>query len=537
MRSLETKAKRVAGGESRSPVGRTRSGWAVATVLLVLAGLLAAVFGARAVARSDAEKARLSFHLASAEIASNLQLALQHEEDLVVSASAYVTGRPNSSPAAFDRWAQSVRAMQRYPELQDIGLLLLVAASRLHAFQARMTAEPLRPLGPRSLPPSGSLQIFPSGKRPYYCFAAAGLARNAATYIPAGTDYCALAPALLPARDSGVTDYAPFASRGTPKLGIQTPVYRGGSVPATVDGRRRAFVGWLGELIVPQVVLHRALEGHPHVAIMFRYSAGSSHVTFTSGVAASPAQSTTINLHNGWSVQSSTAATKSGLGDDWHALALLGGGSLLSLLFGALVLVLATGRRRALALVREKTSALSHQALHDALTGLPNRALVLDRAAQLLARVAREPGIAAGALFVDVDGFKRVNDSLGHAVGDRLLMVVGERLQDVVRDQDTVGRLGGDEFVVLVECSLEHSTLDQLADRVTDALRAPVAIDDSGRTVAVTASTGVAIGRYATPDELLRDADLALYAAKSAGRDRYAMFEPSMILDVFASAN
>ena len=106
--------------------------------------------------------------------------------------------------------------------------------------------------------------------------------------------------------------------------------------------------------------------------------------------------------------------------------------------------------------MREKTRELSHQALHDTLTGLPNRALVLDRAEQMLARVARQPGMLAGALFVDVDGFKHVNDKLGHAAGDRLLKVVGERLQCAVRGQDTVGRLGGDEFVVLVESPLDE---------------------------------------------------------------------------------
>ena len=157
--------------------------------------------------------------------------------------------------------------------------------------------------------------------------------------------------------------------------------------------------------------------------------------------------------------------------DNWHALALLIGGSLLSLLFGALVLLLARGARRALALVSEKTRELSHQALHDALTGLPNRALVLDRAEQLLARVRGSRAAYAGALFIDVDGFKHVNDNLGHAAGDQLLKVTGERLQGAVRDQDTVGRLGGDEFVVLVESSVGQPTLDLLADRLTEAMR------------------------------------------------------------------
>jgi len=202
---------------------------------------------------------------------------------------------------------------------------------------------------------------------------------------------------------------------------------------------------------------------------------------------------------------------------------------------GLLVLVLGTGRRRALSLVREKTRELSqknrelsHQASHDGLTGLPNRALVLDRAKQMLARTARRPGAAVGALFVDVDGFKHVNDNFGHAAGDQLLRVVGERLRSVAREQDTVGRLGGDEFVVLVELTAEEPTLDLLASRLTEVLRKPVELADGREISSVTASVGVAFGQHATPDDLLRDADLALYAAKAAGRDRYALFEAAM---------
>jgi diguanylate cyclase (GGDEF)-like protein len=187
---------------------------------------------------------------------------------------------------------------------------------------------------------------------------------------------------------------------------------------------------------------------------------------------------------------------------------------------------------RAMSLVAEKTRELSHQALHDALTGLPNRALVLDRAEQMLARTARAPGMVAGALFIDVDGFKHVNDNLGHAAGDVLLRAVGERLQASVRDQDTVGRLGGDEFVVLVESGAGESTADILADRLVDALRAPVDLGGGATEVSVTVSIGVAVGQYATPDGLLRDADLALYAAKAAGRDRYSLFDASMHADV-----
>ena len=230
-------------------------------------------------------------------------------------------------------------------------------------------------------------------------------------------------------------------------------------------------------------------------------------------------------------MQSFAAGVSGSIFGNSHALMLLVGGILLSVLLGLLLLVLATGRVRALSLVREKTRELSHLALHDPLTGLPNRALVLDRAEQMLARAARNPGTVAGALYIDIDGFKHVNDNLGHAAGDRLLTVAGERLQRAVREQDTVGRLGGDEFVVLVETTPGELTADALADRLTETLREPVELGDAGKLFSVTASIGVASGSYATPDELLRDADLALYAAKAAGKDRYALFDAGLHAD------
>jgi diguanylate cyclase (GGDEF)-like protein len=514
-------------GKGRAIKGH-RGAWAVAAGLLVLAGVIGSVLGARAVARSGADRGRLAFHLASNEIASTLGLAIQHEEDLVVSASAFVSGNPHASAADFDRWAQAVHAMQRYPELQNIGLVALVPASHLPAFEAKMAAHPVRPFGPGSLPMENQVEIVPSGNRPYYCLAVAGLARNTASYIPVGLDYCAFAPALMTARESGLANYAPFAHMGTTALGVETPVYRGGKTPATAAGRRGAFVGWLGELLVPGVVLQRALEGHGGTAVRFRYNSGATHVHFASGNVPRDPRSATVNLHNGWTVQSFGPAVAGGLFSDHEALGVLGGGILLSVLLGLLVLVLGTGRTRALSLVAEKTRELSHQALHDPLTGLPNRALVLDRAEQMIARTGRHPEMVAGALFIDVDGFKHVNDSLGHAAGDQLLKVAGERLQEVVRGEDTVGRLGGDEFVVLVESSADEVALDLLADRLTEALRAPVELGVGGKTFSVTASIGVAVGRYESPDELLRDADLALYAAKAAGRDRYALFDTSM---------
>ena len=512
----------------RALANGSQSAWGAITALLILAGALGAIYGAKSVARSDADKARLNFHLASAEIASTLKLAIQHEEDLVVSASAYVSGNPHASPAAFDRWVEAVHAMRRYPELLDIGLVSLVPASRLSAFQTRMAAKPLRPLGANSVLPPEPREVLPPGPRPFYCLAVAGRARNARNIVPDVLDYCALAPALIVGRDAGQPSYAPFATGAQTTLGVETPVYQGGGTPHTIAARRKAFWGWLGELLEPQVVIHRALEGHSTIAVDFRYDAPGSHVAFTAGHVRAGGPASRIDLHNGWTVQSYGQPFATGVFDDWHALTLLIGGILLSLVFGLLGFVLGTGRRRALALVHEKTRELSHQALHDTLTGLPNRALVLDRAQQLLARTARRPGTLAGALFIDIDGFKHVNDNLGHAAGDLLLRTVGERLQGAVRDHDTVGRLGGDEFVVLVDLQGDASTVDVLADRLTAVLREPVTLDDGGKIFAVTASIGVAVGHYNSPDALLRDADLALYAAKAAGKDRYALFDASM---------
>jgi diguanylate cyclase (GGDEF)-like protein/PAS domain S-box-containing protein len=173
---------------------------------------------------------------------------------------------------------------------------------------------------------------------------------------------------------------------------------------------------------------------------------------------------------------------------------------------------------------------LRHQAFHDALTGLPNRALVLDRAQQMLARARRGSSMVA-ALFVDLDGFKHVNDNFGHAAGDELLKVVAERLQSVVREQDTVGRLGGDEFVVLLEPGAANVPPQLVTERLLEVLRQPIELEAGGKVVSVSASIGLATGREGTVDELLRDADFALYEAKRMGKDRFVLFEMSMQIE------
>ena len=168
---------------------------------------------------------------------------------------------------------------------------------------------------------------------------------------------------------------------------------------------------------------------------------------------------------------------------------------------------------------------LAHQALHDALTGLPNRALAIDRAEQLLAsaRRAHEP---LAALYVDVDGFKSVNDTYGHGAGDELLKLIAQRIKLTIREQDTAARLGGDEFVIVLARASLDAGPELVAQRLVEVLREPYEV--AGRELHVTSSIGVASGLRRGAEELFRDADLALYEAKAQGRDRYVVFRSEM---------
>jgi len=170
---------------------------------------------------------------------------------------------------------------------------------------------------------------------------------------------------------------------------------------------------------------------------------------------------------------------------------------------------------------------LAHQAMHDTLTDLPNRALLLDRLDQALAR-ARRTNRQCAVLFLDLDGFKDVNDNMGHAAGDRLLTEVARRLMRAVRPGDSVARLGGDEFVVLTENIETGETAFAIAERVRTAVAEPVLV--GGRLVAISTSIGIAFSDQHTASTLLQEADTALYQAKHAGRDRWEVYDQAMRL-------
>lgn len=177
--------------------------------------------------------------------------------------------------------------------------------------------------------------------------------------------------------------------------------------------------------------------------------------------------------------------------------------------------------------LRQALLTAQHDAMHDLLTGLPNRALLLDRLSQAAARSTRNRSVIA-LLFCDLDGFKHVNDSLGHEAGDHLLVAVGARFTLQLRETDTVARLGGDEFAILLEDVTSVTEADEVAERLLASLSDPILID--GRALQVSASIGIALStqEHADAGALLRKADLAMYAVKRGGGGGYLRYQPDM---------
>ncbi|MFS2114435.1 diguanylate cyclase [Herbaspirillum sp. BH-1] len=178
-------------------------------------------------------------------------------------------------------------------------------------------------------------------------------------------------------------------------------------------------------------------------------------------------------------------------------------------------------------IVGRTNDKLLHFATHDVLTGLPNRALLADRI-QHAVEVARRNGRPFAVLFMDLDGFKAINDSLGHAVGDGLLVAVAQRIRACIRGEDMVARIGGDEFVVVMSNLASPEVVEQLSENILAALRLDFQIEDA--TLRVTSSIGIAVypNSGESADALMKNADAAMYEAKQSGRNTYRFFEPAM---------
>jgi diguanylate cyclase (GGDEF)-like protein len=171
---------------------------------------------------------------------------------------------------------------------------------------------------------------------------------------------------------------------------------------------------------------------------------------------------------------------------------------------------------------------LMHDAFHDALTGLPNRALFMDRLERAMEQQRRHPDAMFAVLFLDLDRFKVVNDSLGHVLGDELLVAVADRLTRMLRSSDTVARLGGDEFAMLIDGIDHEADAVRAAQRIQDALLMPFRIGPHEIFTSVSIGIALSTTGYHRPQDVLRDADIAMYRAKAAGKARHELFDVAM---------
>ena len=514
--------------------GRIR---AVAWVVL-LGGLIVAMVAGVAWRNLLDRQAEARFNQEATRAGAVISANLARDADLMSSLTGLFTTEPDLTNAQFIELAQSAELDTRFPGGVGFGYIEKVPAADLPAFAARQEADPVT-----GLETPVPYSVFPDTSPATYCLQRVG-AWNVTTVngfaVPAGFDYCVtdipgFGPSLLPGELAAATATGTDAVIGPENLipgafAIFSPVYRAGAPTTTPEERAAASTGWVAGSFETTALLGDLPDTIADVGIQVTHAdaSGTQQPVASSGSTDAPGTHQVVVPVAGdpsWQVQVSGTPEVVGMSSTTQGLIVTGSVGAVMVLIFAVLMTLVGSRQRALELVERRTGELAFQAMHDSLTLMPNRALILDRAELLLARSRRE-GVAVAAMFIDLDDFKSINDTLGHAAGDELLRVVAHRLQETVRASDTVGRLGGDEFVVLVEGRSLSSGPEPVARRIMAALRDPIELE--GEPVMMSASIGVADGPRAGADEWLRDADIALYAAKDAGKHTFVVFEASM---------
>jgi diguanylate cyclase (GGDEF)-like protein len=518
-------------------LGRRRAWLAVASSVL-LAGLALSAVGALLWRSSQRQQQHQALRATASDVTDTLDTLLRRNADFVATLRGVLTMEPGLSATGFNAWYTTLQARERQVGSVGSAVVTAVPAAQLTSFETKRNADPaFRALLGRWIAP------VPRGREARYCLLSGGAELAPLTGLTAGLvqqDWC------LPSSTVGLlqahllqvaADSNQFLAIGValPSLNttfLEAAFYQRGAPVATVSERRAAVRGWLVSSFDMPAVIRAAIGTNRGLGVALYHSNPGEPATLA-GVAASAAdtgpivQRTTL-LDGTWRVDVRGAALVAGLSAYTQGILVFGAGALVCVQLFLLVLVLSRARDRALALVDEKTGQLRRQALYDSLTGLPNRVLALDRTTQMLAR-GRRTQVPVAAMYIDIDGFKHVNDTFGHAAGDEFLKIVAGRLQSVIRESDTAARLSGDEFLVLLEGNSLDAGPELVAERVLDILREPYALNDqTGRQFSLTASIGIASGQRATAEEMLSDADVALYAAKGEGKNRYVVFESGM---------
>jgi diguanylate cyclase (GGDEF)-like protein len=506
---------------------------------IAVLGVAASAFAAAQWRTSALDANRSAFQSTVADLGARLEAKLNDNVELTRTIRARAAMGTEDDETGFLRWYTELQRGSAAPPAVVATLIQLVPASGLSAFRHQAEADPVL----RAVP-AARLRVVPAGRRPVYCLTRAivGTA-GARSLYPGLVDYCAPAAAgvgpspyldlVHTATQTGtfiVTTLPP--TRGRSLVAIGEAVYRSGAPIATVKARRAAVTGFVGTTFDAAGLIRSLLSGRQSLtlALYHRDAGRSTTLIGRAGSVAtgrSPGYVERRGLGEGWLMEASGTAAGP-ISADARGLVAFGLGLLLTILAFLLYRALSGSRERAWSLVGEKTDELEYRALHDPLTDLPNRGLVIDRAEQMIVR-ARRLDVPVTALFMDIDGFKQVNDRFGHQAGDEVLRQVGARLKTVLRDSDTVGRLGGDEFVMLVDSARLDASPELIAERILDVLRQPIELPKPALSpVSVTASIGIATGLPSSAENLLQDANVALYKAKSAGKDHYVLFESAM---------
>ena len=535
----KARARRVGGAHPRRPAGGRGRRWTLLASVILLAGLATSLAGALWWSSNVRTHDRQASQATALAVTHTLGTLLSSDADFETTLRAVATREQGLTPGVFDSWFAALEGTRRQVGSVGTTVLASVPSADVRAFQTRRNAGSAfaRFVGGDVLP-------IPAAGRTRRCLLSAGITPVKLPSLynqliqsdwcnPATVPGITQAPLLDQAAATGQLLVYTVSTEGLHTVLLDASFYRRAANLATAAERRSAVLGWIVSSFDISALIGDATAGQHGVALVLYHTNPGQPETLIGQVGrfnrSEPAALTTnLQIEGTWTVKVQGIAAVSGLSATAQALLAGLAGVIVSLLLFILFLVLTRSREHALGMVLEKTGELRHQASHDPLTGLPNRALAVEHAEQMLAR-ARRSHVLVAALYVDIDGFKHVNDTFGHAVGDRLLRLVAERLKDVVRGEDVAARLGGDEFVILLEGDTLTDGPEPVAVRALDVMRQPYDMNrEIGRELWVTVSIGIASGSRESADELLRDADLALYEAKVAGKNRLVVFREEM---------
>ena len=506
---------------------------------------------------------RQSFDQRASGVATRVTDALQGASDLTTSTRALIGQDPALTNAQLAPWFSALAA-SRHTATSGVAYIENVPTSEFYYFRVAIAADPTS-----TLSAGEPFAVTPSGAQAPYCFTRllalrSSLQGAAGVALPPGLDWCATSVngALRASRDTGQLEVSNLLGPDEVQvLGLKAgtdltsgnavgnrittidrafgstvvivaPVYEG-PVPTTVTGRRAALEGWVGGILDTGKVLAGALGTHSGLQVTLAHKSAGSKPQLVASSAPSRTKGgfvdvLRVNAGGRWVVtvhQPHVAGSASGR---LQGIAVAGALALATLVVFFVLVMMVRSRRRAWETVAHQTGELEHLALHDVLTGLPNRSLVLDRAEQMLSR-SRRSQLPTAALSLGLDRFKDFNDTHGYHTGDQLLQAIAERLVTVLREADTVGRVGGDEFMVLTDGASLAAGPELVAERIFDVLREPFYLgDEHPEPYSVSASVGIAFGPRVDAEHLLRDATTALAQAKEAGRGRYALFGQDM---------